>query len=702
MDTGSHSDGKLNEARPRRWFQIGAIAALLWVFAVTAAYYVGHKPFTAPNVVAVGQTLAGLGGMVLLVVLGTGVGVVLLRLLDVAPAERLIWAAALGLGVVSVAALGLGAVGLLRTWLLWWLTVMLLLVVRRPLWRALRAAWGDLSCWPGGRFETLLAAYCGLTLLLALIWALTPPTAWDGLVYHLTGPKLYLATGQVSHPLDLPYLGFPQLVEMLFTWGMGLGGERAAAAIHWFYGLLVVLALVTAGRRWMGGAAGWLAAAVLLSALSVVLLAGWPYADLALLAYATLAFLALIRFREGGSRARRWLVLSGMFTGLALSTKYTALALLPALGLALLFADGKSHNADRKSQVAIRHSLLAIRDSLLLCAIALAVWSPWLVKNLLLTGNPVYPFFFGGVYWDHWRSWWYDRPGTGLAYTAPWKLLTVPWDATIWGVEGAAGYSATTGPLYLAFLPLLFLAWRRLPVAQRRWLRMALGFCGVFYGFWLWGVARTELLIQMRLLFPVFGLLAMMASAAIEGLRVLPRRPFDLSWLARTVLVLVLVLTLVRSGLDLLAGNPLGIVVGLEEREDWLIRRLGWYYAAVEAINQQLPPDSVVLFLWEPRSYHCAVDCRPDALLDRFLHATHVYGPDATTIAAAWRAEGVTHVLFYRQGYEAVREAGFDPLTGADVAALEALERYYLQEVRDLGGAYTLYRLKESPGGEAD
>jgi len=674
---------------------VAVLLLLTWLFAVVAAYYVAHKPFTPANALALGQAALGLAGAGLVVALGTGVGLLLLRRFDLSPAERLGWAAAVGLGAVSLVGLGLGAVGLLRPWLLWPLTAVGLAATGRPLWQAVRAAWADPSWRPRGRFQSLLAAYCGAGLAFALAWALTPPTAWDGLVYHLTGPKLVLATGHISHPLDLPYLGFPQLVEMLFTWGMGLVGERAAAPIHWFYGVLALLGLVTAGRRWLEGAAGWLAAAVLLSAPSILNLAGWPYVDLALIVYTTLAFLSLARFCEGGSSSRPWLLLSGVFAGLALSTKYTALALLPALGLTLLLAN-------RQSAIRNLHSPFSILHLLLLTAVALAVWSPWLTKNLLLTGNPTYPFFFGGRYWDAWRTWWYDRPGTGLLYTAAWKLLTAPWDATVWGVEGGEGYSATIGPLYLAFLPLSFLAWWRLPVAQRRWLRMALGFCGVFYGFWLWGVARTELLIQMRLLFPVFGLLALMASAAIEGLQVLPRRPFDLSWLARTVLVLVLVLTLVRSGLDLLAGNPLGIVVGLEEREDWLIRRLGWYYAAVEAINQQLPPNSVVLFLWEPRSYHCAVDCRPDALLDRFLHATHVYGPDATTIAAAWRAEGVTHVLFYRQGYEAVREAGFDPLTGADVAALEALERYDLQEMRDLGGAYTLYRLKESPDGKAD
>ena len=36
-----------------------------------------------------------------------------------------------------------------------------------------------------------LVMFVALALLLILIRALSPPIAWDSLVYHLTGPKLY-------------------------------------------------------------------------------------------------------------------------------------------------------------------------------------------------------------------------------------------------------------------------------------------------------------------------------------------------------------------------------------------------------------------------------------------------------------------------------------------------------------------------------
>jgi hypothetical protein len=670
------------------WRLIATSLVLVWLFAAVTFYYVAHKPFTSYHLRAVGRTLTGLGGALLVVALGTGIGVRLLRGLTVARADRLILAAAVGLGALSLVGLGLGAVGLLRPWVLWSLTVMGLLVTSGPLWRALTAAWADFAWKPQGRFEWFLALYCGILLVLALLRALAPPAAWDGLVYHLTGPKTYLAAGYVSHPLDLPYLGFPQLMELLFTWGMGLAGERAAAPIHWFYSVLSVFALVVAGRRWLSGAAGWLAAAVLLSARSIVMLAGYPYVDLALLLYTTLAFWALGHFLWSGPQAQKWLLLSGVLAGLGLSTKYTALALPLALALVLLVSR-------------IRNWRPAIRDVLLLGLVALFVWSPWLFKNLVLTGNPTYPFFFDGIYWDSYRAFWYDRPGTGLFYTAPWRLLIAPWDATIWSVEGATlegfpGYGATIGPLLLALLPFLLLAWRRLPLAQRRWLRAALVFCGVLYGFWLWGLARSALLIQTRLLFPAFGLLALIAGMAVEGSGKMPQRPINLDWMARAVVVGVLVLSLVSAFLSAVQERPLRVLLGFEAEEDYLSRWLGWYHVAVNTINRDLPPDAVVLFLWEPRSYRCQATCLPDALLDRWLHTTqHLYGPHAETISDAWRAEGVTHVLLFRIGYDSVVDAGFDPVTAADQVALEQLLEEKMALVADFGGAYELYAFSE-------
>jgi hypothetical protein len=72
---------------------------------------------------------------------------------------------------------------------------------------------------------------------------------------------------------------------------------------------------------------------------------------------------------------------------------------------------------------------------------------------------------------------------------------------------------------------------------------------------------------------------------------------------------------------------------------------------------------------------------------------THLY-PDADSIARAWAQDGVTHVLLYRSGMQAIVEAKFDPVTPRDLAIMADLQSRHLSPVGEWGGAYVLYELK--------
>ena len=62
--------------------------------------------------------------------------------------------------------------------------------------------------------------------------------------------------------------------------------------------------------------------------------------------------------------------------------------------------------------------------------------------------------------------------------------------------------------------------------------------------------------------------------------------------------------------------------------------------------------------------------------------------------AAAWREDGVTHVLLYQLGLEAIIKDEFDPVTPRDLAILSELQASEMEELSRLGRAYTLYRLE--------
>ncbi|MCS7286396.1 MAG: glycosyltransferase family 39 protein [Anaerolineae bacterium] len=638
--------------------------ALVWLFLVVALYYVPHKPFSPSNLKALGKALSALAGGLATLALGTGLGLLTTKFFPFEPAQRMVWSAALGMGLLSSGSMALGAVGLLRPTVVWPLTLLGLAATGPELVRALRKFKFPE---PQNRFERFLAFYIFLSLGLSLLQALTPPSAWDSLVYHLTGPKFYLKEGKISHPLDLPYLGFPQLTEMLFTWAMALAGERTAAVIHWSYGLLA--AFIGLGFS----ESPYLVGALVLSAPTVFILTSWPYVDIALLVYVTLTFQALEFYRE--RRSLRWLVLAGAMAGFALSVKYTAVAVLVAASFLLFIVNRR-------------------RECLLFPLIAFLLFSPWLIKNLALTGNPFYPFFLKGVYWDEYRRWWFGRPWTGFATTAPFKLVTALWDATIWGVEGLKGYQASLGPLFLGLFPLLA-GWKLVSQRERLIVRDALIFFSILYAFWLLGLAWSQLLVQGRLLLPAFGVLAIALSVGVRALEALPPRPVNLGWVFRAAIVLVLVFNLVEFSLGTIEVSPLRVIVGFEREEDFLARRLGWYIKAIEFINQDLPPGARVLFLWEPRSYHCQRDCLPDSILDRFSHSLYLHGYDAEALISAWRREGVTHLLLHRAGLNYIVEEGFDPIGPGELEVLGEVLRF-CRKVKDFGGAYQLFELPEA------
>jgi hypothetical protein len=338
----------------------------------------------------------------------------------------------------------------------------------------------------------------------------------------------------------------------------------------------------------------------------------------------------------------------------------------------------------------------SFRSLLIFGGAVLVVIAPYLLKNLLLTGNPIYPFLLTGKYWDAARMSWQSRPGTGLNAL---QLLTAPWEATIWGMEGGVvgdhpPYSATVGPLLLMLLPLLVIGWRRRLQDDRRLLRLMLVLCLAAYAGWLASLAYSALLVQTRLLLPILPFLAILAAVGFDGLRGISIRRVRPGIIMGGLIGLVLVLTLAGSALAFVGNSPLPVILGFVPEEEYLASRLGVHAWAMEQVNH-LDEGARVVLLWEARSYYCAdhVRCEPDVFLERWWHLRQ-QGLDADGIAARWREQGMTHVLIYWAGADAVRQEGFDPLTPADWLELNRLEQDHLSVLVAWEGSYGLYALR--------
>jgi 4-amino-4-deoxy-L-arabinose transferase-like glycosyltransferase len=643
-----------------RFSMVVATIAVLWMFVVIFNYYIVHKPFGIENAIAILTVLGDIFTAGALVILSSALGRRLTRsFVFGSPLEAVVFQTGLGLGLVSFATLGLGLAGLLHPVLFWVLLLALLFLMRvdlLSLWRDLHALAFPIT----EQFDRILAIFVALSLVVAFLFALTPPTAWDAQTYHLVEAKQALTRGHIAAPPNILYFSFPSLVEMLFLAGMVLKGDIASQLIHFAFLLLTLGALYALALRFFNPRIAWLSCAILVAVPSLLTVATYAYVDLALVFYALASLYAALVGRERGEA--RWFALAGAFAGLAMGVKYTAV-IVPIALVAVLLLSPRSR-----------------RPRLLISFLSFAILfaAPWYLRNLVFTGNPVYPFLFGGAYWDSFRAYWFSRFGTGML-GAPLQLLTVPWDATVVGREGALGFEATIGPILLALLPLLLLTGFSRGESEGG-LREPLIFALVLYLFWLAGLAGSSLLWQTRLLFPAFPVLALGAAVACDRLKAFDMPQFSIRRFARLVIVLVLGFTAFQYVVSFAGSDTLMYLSGAETRDAFLARNLGEYQTVVKYVNDRLPANSNILFLWEPRSYYVQRQVQPDVILDALVHLRWQYhDPDA--IAAALQNAGYTHLLLSRAGLDYQLQTSYDPISAEDVNVLEALVSRHFRQV---------------------
>ena len=607
-----------------------------------------------------------------------------LRLAQMPDTLHFLSAATLGLGLESAAMLLVGMLGGANGWGTWgvllggWMLAprTTIRLTRRTAQR-LRRAWRDT--------ERGLRTYTALTLGISGLNALLPPIDWDGLFYHLTGPKLALAAGRIGW-LDraVPHFNFPWLGESLYLLALRTAGEAAPKLLHWGTSLLLVGWIAWwAYRRWGERGAQW-AGALFLAMPMVATLAGMAYTDLFLTLFAV-AECALLAEATSTQRSASWFGLAGLLGGLATGVKYTSLT-WPLSGLLLTLLYDTHQPAPRG------------RRTLAFLGGAIGGGFIWPLKNLICTGNPVYPFVWGGPEWDSIRMAWYQSAGSGI--WGNWKAIALlPLHLTL-GIRDMNFYDGRTGPLWLILLPpVLAWAWahRRRPWPPQAWGWLTIVILGGAHALlWLWGVLTTQNLYQSRLLLPALAVYTWLSVAAVLWLR--PRRIGSAS--LYTFFKLFTALVLLSNGLyqvrELVRLRPGPYLMGVERRDDYLARNLGITWGALQAVNA-LPAADKVLFLWEPRTYYATVDAYPDPILDRWNHLYRTYGT-ASAIAHALHEQGFTHLLTYTYGMSLVRRnevKGPKPPAEAWTQWDEFVARY-LKPVATPPG-YILYTWSDAP-----
>ncbi|AMV38826.1 ArnT family glycosyltransferase [Planctomyces sp. SH-PL62] len=479
-------------------------------------------------------------------------------------ATRLAIDYALGTVVLGLATMIVGRFAVPNTWL-----VRLALVVvgvagayGSKFWR-----WGRPRFEPGA---AIAAAVVSPFVVLMLLGSMLPAIDFDVLSYHLQGPKEYYQAGRIAFLPHNVYTNMPFGVEMLHLLGMEILGD-------WWWGGLVgqllvalyapcaaVLIASTASRlgTWR---AGCLAALIYVSTPWIYRLGVIAYVEGPLNCYQAALLWAFVKGRRSPepSPTRLWAML-GFLAGGAMACKYTAI--LPSVipfGVISVVEAWRGRSARPVVAFILGWAV---------------VMSPWMIKNVVDTGNPVYPLaypVFGGRDWTEARE---------LQWSRAHGPRPITWPLFRYSLIEVAGRSDWQSPLYAAFAPLAFLNPRFRRVSA--WLAIYLAW--MFVSWWF----LTHRLDRFWL--PMLPAAAVMAGLGADWTKSLAWRFVRAGVLALAVATNLAFVSTALSGLNEWTGD-------LEFLRNDIPRRLNGPLAAIDA---NLPPNAKILLIGQAAVFH--------------------------------------------------------------------------------------------------
>lgn len=542
-----------------------------------------------------------------------------------------------GIGLLAYGLMALGLTGLLVPGAAAaWLAALAVVGIRQhgPMVREfalLFRAVPSTSRWTAGA-----SALTALFLAVSIVGVYTPPTMgleWDSVGYHLADPKLYVQAHRLFYIPWEDHSNFAFNTEMCYTLGLLFGSVPLAKWFHFACLVGTALGIVEFGRRHLTTQVGVLAAVLFVSLPLVFWEGGTAYIDLAVTFYTMLTLLAL--GRGIAERSERWLLMAAVLMGLTLATKDTALGTLALLAVGLFVW--------RRWSVG-QGTARSLGRATLWGLIALTVGSPWFLKSLVYTGNPVYPFLynvFGGRGWSTANTAAYQAffAAYGVGRHIP-DALQVPWNLVMNLLPGHPirerhqSFSDTQtvlsalSPVLTAALFFPVFTRGRAPGAIRA---LAAWACG---GLVVWFVTAQAVRFLLPLLPAICLLTAWVLIQAWEAHTVSGR---TLTGLA----VCSLVFSAYLGGQ--LVSEEAPAALGLISR-DRFIASGDPAYPAIQFINTRLPAGTTVAFYGNPLGFYCDrpyfwAEPEHSTLID--YDALH--SPD--DLNRALRRLGTTHVL---------------------------------------------------------
>ena len=231
----------------------------------------------------------------------------------------------------------------------------------------------------------------GIALLLALRIpaALSPSLGWDWdtISHQLAMAKIWLIKGKVDYIPFMHQSNVPATANMLYMLVLPFGGQFAAKVLGVFFAVFAALAIGGLTEKRYGNNSGWWAGLAIVSAPVLLWEVGTAYVDVFHGASFALSAILAALWLEDRDR-KPLLMFAAFFMAISLATKYTAIQSGGALGIAM----------------AIVGMGVGLKGALLVGAVGLLLASPWYIRNIVNTGNPVYPFFYSVFKGRNWSE----------------------------------------------------------------------------------------------------------------------------------------------------------------------------------------------------------------------------------------------------------------------------------------------------------
>ncbi|HAX61891.1 MAG TPA: hypothetical protein DCX95_04975 [Elusimicrobia bacterium] len=499
--------------------------------------------------------------------------------------------------------------------------------------------------------ETFLTITFFAFFAISLVGALTPPTFYDSLVYHLAIPLQYVKNHRIIKIETNLFSNFPQNIEMLYTMSIILCDDILANLIHFVFFPLMTLSIYGFLREKYYGKTSIFASLIFAITPAIVMLASGTYIDLGLTFYLFLSFVSLMKWTE--TSKNKWLILSGLLCGFSLGIKYTA-GISAIIFILIIFYTAISKKENIFSKIIIFVSF------------AFLVFLPWLVKNYIFTGNPVFPFYIFGSTPDYIQKYLshVSQHGTSGVF----DFFNLPWNLTMEGIKFGGGFDII-GPFYLVFLPVLFLITKTDKLVK-------ISFIYLMLYFFFWSISAKVL----RFLIPIFPVAAIVFSVCIFKF-------INGSNLTKNIVKIILSVIIISNFAVLLFIqnfiSPLPQLFGNITKNDYLFSKVlnpNNFYPAVKFMNETFDANSKTLFVGEARNYYTNFTAVSSSPFDPDVFTSLANdSKTAEELLLKLQNAGFTNLFWSEQEYERLK-TGFRPngFTEQSNKIINILKKKYL------------------------